>query len=274
MASGRTVQRSGVASARRAVAASAGSAARTGVRRLRLRTGPAVPGPAAPGNDRGTGRLAADSPRGTVLVTGSSGTATASRMISHVMVAAGLHPVLRTAGAGRVSTIAEPAGRVRRDSRAIGLLEVDEGSFPEVVRGLRNPAAVIITNLSEDLLDRYTEPAHIVTRLECALRRLPRDTVLILNADDPRVASLAAGLPNRRLYFGITDTTAGRTAAGPASVLPRCPRCGGGLSYSRVFTAHLGHWACTACGLQRPAPQISAAGIDPAAPVPAWPGAC
>ncbi len=110
-----------------------------------------------------------------------------------------------------------------------------------------------------------------MTRLECALRRLPRDTVLILNADDPRVASLAAALPNRRLYFGMTDTAAGRTGAGPASVLPRCPRCGRGLSYSRVFTAHLGHWACPACGLQRPAPQISAAGIDPAAPVPAAP---
>ncbi len=60
-------------------------------------------------------------------------------MISHVMVAAGLHPVVSTGASGWVSTIAVPAGRVRRDSRAIGLLEVDEGSFPEVARQAQEP---------------------------------------------------------------------------------------------------------------------------------------
>lgn len=247
-----------------------GKAARNGVRHLGKGNGTAIPGRIALAIDPGAlASLVAQIPRGAVLVTGSNGKGTTCRMISQVMLAAGLHPVLNTEGSSQRSGLATtmvahaaPAGHLRRDFRAIGLFEVDEGSFPEVVRHVRNPAAVVITNLFEDELDRYAEPAYIVALVERALRRLPQDTVLILNADDPRVASLGGNLPNSRLYFGMADTRAGRTAADPMSDLPRCPRCGGELSYSCVFYGHLGHWACAACGLQRPSPQISVTSIE------------
>ena len=158
MASGRTAQLTGVASARRAIAVTMGKAARNGVRHLGKGNGTAIPGRIALAIDPGAlASLVAQIPRGAVLVTGSNGKGTTCRMISQVMLAAGLHPVLNTEGSSQRSGLATtmvahaaPAGHLRRDFRAIGLFEVDEGSFPEVVRHVRIPAAVVITNLFED----------------------------------------------------------------------------------------------------------------------------
>jgi UDP-N-acetylmuramyl tripeptide synthase len=152
---------------------------------------------------------------------------------------------------------------MRADPQAIGLFEVDEGSFPELLPQVRTPRALVFTNIFRDQLDRYFEPAYIKALLERSMRSLPASTTLVLNADDPRVACLASGLPNPRLYFGIE---LGREAADPTSDFPRCPRCDGELTYSCVFYAHLGHWACQGCGLARPRPQISATKIDLAGP--------
>jgi hypothetical protein len=98
--------------------------------------------------------------------------------------------------------------------------------------------------------------------LQRAMRNLPADTTLILNADDPRVAYLAPELENPRLYFGIEDTRHGRDGIDPTSDCPRCPRCGGELTYGCVFYAHLGHWMFPGCGLARPAPQVRLTKID------------
>ena len=269
MASGKAVQLTGVA-ARRAIAVAVGKSARSAVRRLGKGNGTAVPGQLALLVDPGAlASLVAEIPRGAVLVTGSNGKGTTCRMLSNVMQAAGLHPVVNTEGSNQRSGLATTmvahataTGHFRRDFRAAGLFEVDEGSFAEIVRHVAHPSAVVITNLFRDQLDRYFEPAYIMALLERSVRTLPPDTTLVLNADDPRIASLAADLPNRRVYFGMSDTAAGRADADPTSDFPRCPRCGGELAYDCVFYAHLGHWACAGCGLARPEPDVSATAVE------------
>jgi UDP-N-acetylmuramyl tripeptide synthase len=153
-------------------------------------------------------------------------------------------------------------GHLPADRFAIGLFEVDEGSFPDILRQVSEPKAVVFTNIFSDQLDRYLEPAYIKALLEQAMRSLPADTALILNADDPRVAFLAADLSNPRLYFGIEDPELCRGGADPTSDFPRCPRCDGELTYACVYYAHLGHWACGDCGLARPQPQVRLAKAD------------
>jgi lipid II isoglutaminyl synthase (glutamine-hydrolysing) len=246
-----------------------GKATRTTVRRLRRGNGTAVPGLTAMAIDRSMLRgLAAEIPRGTVLVTGTNGKGTTCRLLAGVMRASGLHPMLNHEGSnqptGLVTTLlahASPFGRLPTDDQAIGVFEVDEGSLPEILPQVR-PATLVFTNVFRDQMDRYLELDYLTRRWEQVLRALPADTTLVLNADDPRLAYLAPELENPRVYYGLQDVGQGRDDVDPTSDFPRCPRCTGELGYGCVFYAHLGHWACQSCGLARPQPQVSAAKID------------
>ena len=264
------------AAARQALAVSMARAARGGIRWLGQGNGSALPGAVALAIDPGAlAGLAARIPPGAVLVTGSNGKGTTCRMLSQVMQAAGLHPIANHEGsnqlAGVTTALLAGAGPARRAAArppsaggpVIGLLEVDEGSCPAVFPQIDRPGAVVVTNLFRDQLDRYLEPDYVRSLLEGALRSLPAETILVLNADDPRLSHLAPELPNARLYFGVADTAHGRPgAADPTSDSPRCPRCGGELDYSCVLYAHLGHWSCAGCGLARPVPQVEVSKID------------
>ena len=256
--------------ARRALAVSTGRAARSGIRWLGRGNGSAVPGAVALAIDPGAlAGLAGQIPDGAVLVTGSNGKGTTCRMLAQVMQAAGLHPIANHEGSNQLAGVTTallagtgPARRAAAGQPAIGLLEVDEGSCPVVFPQIGRPGAVVVTNLFRDQLDRYLEPEYVRSLLEGALRSLPPQTTLVLNADDPRLAHLAPELPNPRLYFGVADTAQGRDGADPTSDSPRCPRCAGELSYSCVLYAHLGHWSCAGCGLARPAPDVEVSKID------------
>jgi UDP-N-acetylmuramyl tripeptide synthase len=258
------------ASARRALAVSAGKAARSGVRRFGRGDGTAIPGQVALSIDPAAlAGLVAEIPRGAILVTGSNGKGTTCRMLAHVMRTAGLHPMVNEEGSNQRSGLATtmvaqsaPTGHLDADRQAIGLFEVDEGSLPEILRHIRRPRALVFTNILRDQLDRYLEPAYIKVLLERAMQTLPASTALVLNADDPRVACLAPDLSNPRIYFGVDDTDPARGTADPTSDFPRCPVCDGELSYTCVYYAHLGHWKCRSCGLARPQPQVSAAKVD------------
>jgi lipid II isoglutaminyl synthase (glutamine-hydrolysing) len=267
---GRDIRRPGpAASGRRALAVAVGKAARRTARRLGRTNGTAVPGLAALTIDaRLLGSLAAEIRRGSVIVTGTNGKGTTCRMLAEVMRAGGLHPLLNAEGAnqptGLVTTLlahADRSGRLPDDEHAIGLFEVDEGSLPEVLSQVR-PAAVVLTNIFRDQMDRYLELDYLTRRWEHSLRSLPADTTLVVNADDPRLAYLAADLPNPRVWYGLADVAQRRSEVDLTSDFPRCPRCAGELAYGSVFYAHLGHWRCRRCGLGRPEPQVRAAKID------------
>jgi UDP-N-acetylmuramyl tripeptide synthase len=259
-----------IPAARCALAVSMGKAVRGGVRRLGRGNGSNLPGAVALAVDPSAlAELAAQIPRGSVLVTGSNGKGTTCRMLAEVMLAAGLHPLLNHEGsnqlAGLTATLlarSRLSGQLPRDERAIGLFEVDEGSLPVILPQITRPRVVMITNIFADQLDRYQEPDLVTGILERVLRKLPAETTLVLNADDPRLAYLAADLKNPRLYFGIEDTARSRPGPDPSSDSPRCPRCGGELSYRCVFYAQLGHWECGGCGLSRPAPHVEAAKVE------------
>ncbi len=259
-----------VPAARCALAVSMGKAVRGGVRRLGRGNGSSLPGAVALAVDPGTlAGLAAQIPRGSVLVTGSNGKGTTCRMLAEVMLAAGLRPMLNHEGSNQLPGLTATllarsrlSGRLPRDERAMGLFEVDEGSLPAILPQIARPRAVVITNIFRDQLDRYLEPGFVTGMLERVLRKLPAETTLVLNADDPRLAYLAAELKNPRLYFGIADTAHSRPGPDPSSDSPRCPRCGGELGYRCVFYAQLGHWRCGGCGLSRPAPQVEAAKVE------------
>ncbi|HSR85866.1 MAG TPA: MurT ligase domain-containing protein [Streptosporangiaceae bacterium] len=209
---------------------------------------------------------------GSVLVTGTSGKGTTCRMLAEVMRAAGLNPVVPATARGRVGVardLVERAWtrRVPRDARSIGLVAFEPAALRDYLRREPHPAAVVITNILGGLADGEPHGAAVTARLEKALRSLPASTTLILNADDPHVAAIAADVPNPRLYFGISDIVHSRVRADrTAAALPCCPRCGHPLSYACTYYAHLGHWACGGCGLGRPEPDVGLTKVGRAGP--------
>jgi lipid II isoglutaminyl synthase (glutamine-hydrolysing) len=202
-------------------------------------------------------KLAHALPEGVVLVAGTNGKTTTSRMLATMLAADGRPPLHNRAGANLVSGITATAlagaGFSGAPRARIGLFETDEAAFPRVAAETA-PRLVLLHNLFRDQLDRYGEVDTIAATWRGALEHLPAGATVLLNADDPAVAALGEGLAAQVRYYGIEDT---RHAAGVAAHIADsqfCRRCGAPYEYSARFYAHIGHYACARCGHSRPAP--------------------
>ncbi|MGH2600694.1 MAG: MurT ligase domain-containing protein, partial [Dehalococcoidia bacterium] len=119
------------------------------------------------------------------------------------------------------------------------------------------PDVLVVMNLFRDQLDRYGEVDSITALWRRALARLSEQSTLVLNADDPTVATLAQSFGGRSLFFGVEDIgQAGRSEHAADSRW--CGRCGSEYAYAAAFFWHIGHWHCPGCGDARPSPQIAA----------------
>lgn len=199
-----------------------------------------------------------------VCVSGTNGKTTTSRMLAAIARAAGWTPVHNRAGANLERGVATAlladarwSGAPRAD---LGLFEVDEASVPRVLRAL-DPRVFVVTNLFRDQMDRYHELDALAARIGDAIATLPPSAILVLNADDPLVAGLAARHRGTVAYFGVDDPAIGDTAPQAISDATRCPVCGGRLLYSRVVLAHVGDWRCAACRFGRPRRDVAASRV-------------
>lgn len=208
--------------------------------------------------------LSARLPRGTVVITGTNGKTTTARLISHIFSEAGLVTVHNRAGAnlhaGIAAALVEHADWSRGVRADVGLFEVDEATLPAAADSLR-PRVVVLTNLFRDQLDRYGEVDVIAGRWRDALSRLPRETIVCFNTDDPQVATVVDGLALEKIPFGIEDETVGRASIEDAADARYCYRCGTPYDYRVVYLSHLGDYACGRCGTRRPEPSVRAEAV-------------
>jgi UDP-N-acetylmuramyl tripeptide synthase len=248
-----------------AAAVNAGKAVRIMSRALGRGGGTTLPGHVAGRIDPGlVSRLAAGLPNGCVLVTGTNGKTTTTRIIAGAARAAGLEVITNPEGSNMLSGIATSLlvranglGVLEVPESAIGVFEVDEGALPSAITTLR-PRLVVITNLFRDQLDRYFEVDFIAHLWQRALSDLSPSATVVLNADDPQVAHLGEGTGAKIMYFGLEDRQWARPALEHAADSRRCPRCSHDLVYELSFYAHLGHYACKECGWRRPDPRFAA----------------
>jgi UDP-N-acetylmuramyl tripeptide synthase len=252
--------------ARRVVGIAIGKAAGGLSRRLRLGGGTTLPGTVARRLAPAVLReLSGALPNGAVLITGTNGKTTTSRMLAEILRAGGERVLHNRAGAnliaGLTATAVDDADWRGRPRATIGLFETDEAAFPQALAEIR-PRLVLVHNLFRDQLDRYGEVDTVAAAWRAALAELPPEAQVVLNADDPAVADLGADLAARVTYYGIDD---GRHAAGAAAHIADsqfCRRCGHRYEFSLAFYAHIGHYRCPRCGHGRPEPQVRLARLE------------
>lgn len=211
------------------------------------------------------GRLSAALPQGSVVVAGTNGKTTTSRMIAGILSANGQRVIHNRAGSNLVQGVATAfatqasfGGKPRGD---IAVIEADEAAFPEVVR-LVQPRLVVLNNLFRDQLDRYGELDSIGRDWKASLMALPESTVVAFNADDPGLSAVVRDISCARAPFGLTDTAHTLAQLPHAADVRACVRCGHDLAYRALYLSHLGNWYCPQCELQREELAIAGRDID------------
>ncbi|MFC4376754.1 MurT ligase domain-containing protein [Nocardia halotolerans] len=173
--------------------------------------------------------------RRTVLITGTNGKSTTTRMTTAALGTLGGAVATQADGANMDAGIV--AALSLHPGVELAAIEVDELHLPHVCDAL-DPAAVVLLNLSRDQLDRVGEINMIERKLRAGLARHP-DTVVIANCDDVLIASIAYDHPN------VVWVSAG---SGWAVDATSCPRSGEPIVWEGE------NWRSTGLEFQRPQP--------------------
>jgi len=203
-------------------------------------------------------------PHGSIVVSGTNGKTTTTRLISHILRGTGLRPIHNRAGAnllsGLFTAVAQGTDWRARPRGDIGLFEVDEATVPAALQHVR-PRVLLLHNIFRDQLDRYGEVHFVAGLWRKATAALSARTTLVLNADDPLVADLASSAAHL-LSYGLADRAVASPTQPHASDARLCPRCGAALRYDLVYYGHVGWYACTRCEFARPTPLVSASRVE------------
>ncbi|MDT5335635.1 MAG: hypothetical protein QOD90_1140 [Mycobacterium sp.] len=216
------------------VALGAGSAARWASRLTGRGAGAMIGGLVSMTLDRSIlGQLGAG--RSTVVVTGTNGKSTTTRMTAAALATVG--PVATNAEGANMDAglIAALAGA--RNAK-LAALEVDEMHVPHVLDAVE-AAVVVLLNLSRDQLDRVGEINHIERTLRGGLARHP-GAVVVANCDDVLMTSAAYDSPD------VVWVAAGGSWANDSV---SCPRSG------EIIVREQSHWYSTGTDFKRPTPQ-------------------
>lgn len=218
-----------------------------------------------------------------IFVAGTNGKTTTTKMIQTILEKNGRRVLENTSGANLLNGIASSlvlhSTLLATLSYDVAVFEIDENTLPLALQEI-TPDYVILLNLFRDQLDRYGEVNTIARKWKDIMKNLPAKTTLILNADDPQIASLGdlgnnkeakkqptdKTLPTRAiLYFGLDDTKLEAKSHQHAADSTYCPNCGKKLTYSTVYYSHLGKWHCPSCKLSRPEQVVTTAPLYPLA---------
>ena len=151
-------------------------------------------------------RTLAQLPLGVVIISGTNGKTTTTKVVVELLESAGLKVFTNRTGSNFSRGIAsallgEINNRGKIDSD-IAVLELDEAWAAKFVDSVK-PSYSLILNVLRDQLDRFGE----IDSTAKLLQKIADSTTTatILNKDDPRVQQLSKTTPADIHYFGTTD---------------------------------------------------------------------
>ncbi len=172
--------------------------------------------------------------RSTVLVSGTNGKTTTTRLLAAAAASKG-QVATSTAGANMGAGLVSALARFPTAPTAV--LEVDEAHLGSVASAL-SPVAIVLLNLSRDQLDRTGEVRMLAERWRNVLATT--SAMVVANADDPLVV-WAAETAGRVVWVS--------TGSSWQDDAHHCPVCDARIEFSED---PLDGWRCQ-CGFSRPA---------------------
>jgi UDP-N-acetylmuramoylalanine--D-glutamate ligase len=136
-----------------------------------------------------------------IAITGTNGKTTTTALVGHLLRALGK----RAADAGNIGTpLTEIALRDDRpDWIALELSSFQLHDTPSI-----DPTVGVLTNLAPDHLDRYASAEEYYSDKALLFRNASQASTWVLNADDARVMTMAAGAAGAHRGFGIASESA------------------------------------------------------------------
>src|SRR5215217_5984546 len=200
---------------------------------------------------------------GSAAITGTNGKTTTTRMISKILQTAGVRAVNNSTGAnlvtGVTAALISDSNLSGKLTSEMGLFEVDEASVPKVAAEAKLDILAVL-NLFRDQLDRYGELAYTGRVVASAFPALPEDGSVVLNADDPLVASLGRQA-RKPVYYGVDEPSLDTGRLQHIADSKDCPICGTALAYDAVYMGHVGVYDCRNCSFGRPELQYKASQV-------------
>ncbi|HWT40024.1 MAG TPA: MurT ligase domain-containing protein [Dongiaceae bacterium] len=148
-------------------------------------------------------------PRGVVVISGTNGKTTTTKMVVSLLESQGLTVFTNRTGSNFVRGVAaallgdiDVKGNLNAD---IAVLELDEAHAVKFVETVQ-PRYSLFLNVMRDQLDRFGE-IDATARLLAKVAEATTDTI-VLNREDRRIATLAEKLPKETTvrYFGLNDS--------------------------------------------------------------------
>ncbi len=196
---------------------------------------------------------------GVILVAGTNGKTTTSLLLKDILERKGYRVAHNSTGAnlenGLTTALMESSNLLGSLNVDYAILEVDENIVPKILAPI-GPRIILCLNLFRDQLDRYGEVDSISKRWTKVISTLPKETVVIPNADDPTLSYLGQQLPQRVLFFGMSEPEKYLDKIQHAVDSIYCPNCGHGLDYKGSYLSHLGDFSCPQCGFSKSKPQL------------------
>jgi len=202
-------------------------------------------------------------PEYSIGVSGSNGKTSTVEMMREMLEKAGLSVACNYEGSNQIEGVTTMIldnctlfGRFRKD---VLLMEIDE-RYAKYIFHWFSPKYFVINNLYRDQMTRNGHPEYVMKDIRKAI---PEGSTLVLNADDPLIASLGEEFANETVYFGIEDNP--YVSKTPTSVYNDgyyCPVCKQKMVYDYCHFGHVGKYHCTSCDFERPAPAYAITDID------------
>lgn len=197
-----------------------------------------------------------------ILVSATNGKTTTCELIEGIFKKAGFKYLRNNEGAnldrGFASVLIKKSNLFGKMNTDYGLFEADEAVLSWAIENIK-PTTIALGNLFRDQLDRYGEIETLANKWRESLKKYKGH--LILNADDPVVASLGESKKNV-FYYGISDSgdqgIENNLQQGYVGDSMKCVKCGNDLFYYYKTTSHMGAYKCKKCNFSRPNMNIEA----------------
>ena len=191
-------------------------------------------------------------PKTIIGVTGTNGKTTVCNLIIDLLEDNGYKVLNNKFGSnvnsGVASSFISGITWTQKVKYEIAVLEIDERSSLKIYPYVK-PNYLLCTNLFRDSIRRNAHPEYISSIIN---KELPKETTLILNADD-LISSSLGSKENKKIYFGINKlNTDLEESINIINDMRICPKCNTKLKYNYVRYHHIGNAYCPNCDFKSP----------------------